>query len=193
MRGLLYCFLIEPNSKNIWNRVAKPKINSQKVRIAKLKIEPSVVKEIKRSLWTKFKHISPIYPKQISKQNIQTKQNFQINLPTESSKHSFLTEYKLSVIFRVGLQTVIPLLIRGVTAYALRFWAVTHLIWYALVRVTMARWSPITQYVVFYPDLLAVGGGTRDMYAGIVRQDYTGAHIHALGWTSPQRLFILRL
>ena len=80
-----------------------------------------------------------------------------------------------------GLQTVIPLLIQGVTAYAPRFRAVTHLIWYALVRVTMARWSPITQDVVFYPDLLAVGGGTRDMYAGIVRQDYTGAHIHALG------------
>ena len=66
-------------------------------------------------------------------------------------------------------------------AYALRFRAVTHLIWYALVRMTMARWSPITQYVVFYPDLLAVGGGTRDMCAGIVRQDYTGAHIHAHG------------
>ena len=57
----------------------------------------------------------------------------------------------------------------------------------------MARCSPITQYVVFYPDLLAVGGGTHDMCACIVRQDYTGAHIHALGWTSPQRLFILRL
>ena len=80
-----------------------------------------------------------------------------------------------------GLQTVNPLLIRGVTAYALRFRAVTHLIWYALVRVNMARWSPITQYVVFYPDLLAVGGGTRGMCSGIVRQDYTGAHIHAHG------------
>ena len=45
----------------------------------------------------------------------------------------------------------------------------------------MARWSPITQYVVFNPDLLAVGGGTHDMYAGIVRQDYAGAHFHALG------------
>ena len=39
----------------------------------------------------------------------------------------------------------------------------------------------------------AVGGVTRDMCACIVRQDYTGAHFHALGWTSPQRLFILRL
>ena len=80
-----------------------------------------------------------------------------------------------------GLQTVIPLLIRGVTAYALRFRAVTHLIWYALVQVTMARWSPIIQYAVFYPDLLAVGGGTHDMCAGMVRQDHTGAHLHALG------------
>ena len=35
--------------------------------------------------------------------------------------------------------------------------------------------------IVFYPDLLAVGGGTHDMCAGTVRQDYTGAHIHALG------------
>ena len=76
-------------------------------------------------------------------------------------------------------------------AYVHRFWAETHLIWYALVRVTMARWSPITHYIVFYPDLLAVGGGIHDMCACIVRQDYTGAHIHALGWTSPQRLFIL--
>merc|ERR1711873_234362 len=36
---------------------------------------------------------------------------------------------------------------------------------YALVRVTTARWSPITQYIVFYPDLLAVGGCTHDMCA----------------------------
>ena len=100
---------------------------------------------------------------------------------------------KYLAIFRDGLQTVIPLLIRGVAAYALRFWAVTHLIRYALVWVTTARWSPITHYIVFYPDLLAVGGGTRDMCTGIVRQDYTGAHFHARGWTSPQRLFILRL
>ena len=78
-------------------------------------------------------------------------------------------------------------------AYVHRFWAGTHLIRYALVPMTTARWSPITRYVVFYPDLLAVGGGTHDMCACIVRQDYTGAHIHALGWTSPQRLFILRL
>ena len=47
--------------------------------------------------------------------------------------------------------------------------------------------------IVFYPNLLVVGGGTHDKCAGIVRQDYTGAHIHALGWTSPQRLFILCL
>ena len=46
--------------------------------------------------------------------------------------------------------------------------------------------------IVLYPSLLAVGGVTRDMCACIVRQDYTGAHFHALGWTSPQRLFILR-
>ena len=155
MRGLLYCFLTEPHSKNISNRAPQPKINSQNVQITKLKIEPSVVKESKRSLWTKFKHISPIYPKQISKQNIQTKQNFQINLPTEFSKHSFQTEYKLFVIFRGGLQTVIP---------ALMVWAVTYLIQYALVWVTMARWSPITHHVVFYPNLLAVGGGTHDIF-----------------------------
>ena len=47
--------------------------------------------------------------------------------------------------------------------------------------------------IVLYPSLLAVGGVTRDMCACIVRQDYTGAHFHALGWTTPQRLFILRL
>ena len=76
-------------------------------------------------------------------------------------------------------------------AYVHRFWAGTHLIRYALVPMTTARWSPITRYVVFYPDLLAVGGGTHDMCACIVRQDYTGAHIHALGRTTPQRLFIL--
>ena len=160
MRGLLYCFLTEPHSKNISNRAPQPKINSQNVQITKLKIEPSVVKESKMSLWTKFKHISPIYPKQISKQNIQTKQNFQINLPTEFSKHSFQTEYKLFVIFRGGLQTVIPLLIRGVMAYALMFWTLTHLIRYALVWVTMARWSPITMWIVLYPTLIAVGGVT---------------------------------
>ena len=55
-----------------------------------------------------------------------------------------------------------------------------------------AKCSPITQYLVFHPDLLAVGRVTHDMCACIVRQDYTGAHFHALGWTSPQRLFILR-
>ena len=47
--------------------------------------------------------------------------------------------------------------------------------------------------IVFYPNLIVVGGGTHDKCAGIVRQDYTGAHIHALGWTFPQELFILRL
>ena len=46
--------------------------------------------------------------------------------------------------------------------------------------------------IVLYPSLLAVGGVTRDMCACIVRQDYTGAHFHAHGWTTPQRLFILR-
>ena len=45
----------------------------------------------------------------------------------------------------------------------------------------MARWSPITLYIVLYPNLLAVGGVTRDMCACIVRQDYTGAHFHAHG------------
>ena len=34
---------------------------------------------------------------------------------------SFITEELLLVNFRSGLQTVIPLLIRGVMAYALRF------------------------------------------------------------------------
>ena len=37
------------------------------------------------------------------------------------------------------------------------------------------------QNVVLYPDLLAVGGGTHNMCAGVVRQDHTGAHLHALG------------
>ena len=77
-------------------------------------------------------------------------------------------------------------------AYALRFKALTHLIRYTLVRVTTARWSPTTHYIVFYPNLLAVGVVTYDMRKGIVRQDYTGAHFHALGWTSPQRLLILK-
>ena len=27
----------------------------------------------------------------------------------------------------------------------------------------------------------------------MLKKDYTGSHIHALGWTTPQRLFILRL
>ena len=63
-----------------------------------------------------------------------------------------------------------------------------------------ARWSPITLCIihynmytkfVLYTSLLAVGRVTHDMCACIVRQDYTGAHFHALGWTSPQRLFIL--
>ena len=115
------------------------------------------------------------FPYEISKQNLQkkfpkeiSKRNFQTEFPNESSKSSFQTEKKLLVIFRSGLQTVIPLLIRGVMACGLRFWAVTHLIRYTLVRVTMARWSPITQYVVFYPNLLAVGGGTHDISAEIV-------------------------
>ena len=51
-----------------------------------------------------------------------------------------------------------------VMAYVLTFWAGTHILLYALVLVTTARWSPITQYVVFYPDLLAVGGGTHDIF-----------------------------
>ena len=38
-----------------------------------------------------------------------------------------------------------------------------------------------------------VGGVTRAMCACIVRQDYTEAHFHAHGWTTPQRLFILCL
>ena len=52
----------------------------------------------------------------------------------------------------------------------------THLIRYAIVQVTTARW-----HIVFYPDLLTEGRGTRDMCAGKVRQDHTGAHLHALG------------
>ena len=55
-------------------------------------------------------------------------------------------------IFRGRLQTIIPLLIWDVMAYVLTFWAGTHLLFYALVLVTTARWSPITQYVVFYLD-----------------------------------------
>ena len=125
--------------------------------------------------------------------NKTSKQNFKTEFPNKSSKSSFQTELKLLVIFRGRLPTVIPLLIWGVTAHILRFWAVTHFVWYALVWVTMARWSSITQFVVFRPDLLAIGGGTRDMCAGLVRQDYTGACINALGWTSPQILFILWL
>ena len=82
---------------------------------------------------------------------------------------------------RGGQQTVIPLLIRGVMAYVHRFRAGTHLIRYALFPMTTAKWSPITWYVVFYPDLLAVGGGTHDMCACIVRQDYTGAHFPCPG------------
>ena len=50
-----------------------------------------------------------------------------------------------------------------------------------------------THYLVSYPELLAIGRFNHDMYARIVRQDYTGAHFHALGGTSPQRLFILCL
>ena len=118
-------------------------------------------------------------PNKVSKRDFQTK--FLKKFPNELSKSSYQTEQKLLVIFRGGLQTVIPLLIRGVMAYVHRFRAGTHLIRYALVPMTTARWSPITRYVVFYPDLLAVGGGTHDMCACIVRQDYTGAHIHALG------------
>ena len=49
------------------------------------------------------------------------------------------------------------------------------------VGVTTTRWSPITRYIVFNPVLLSIGGGTHDMCAGIVRQDHTGAHLHALG------------
>ena len=87
-----------------------------------------------------------------------------------------------------GLQTVNPCL-SGVSRPAANVYRLT------------ARWSPITlciiQYnvytiVMLYPSLLAVGGVTRDMRACIVRQDYTGAHFHALGWTTPQKLFILR-
>ena len=65
-------------------------------------------KNSKRNLQKKF-------PKEISKQNFQTE------FPNESSKSSFQTEQNLLVIFRGGLQTVIPLLIRGVMAYVHRF------------------------------------------------------------------------
>ena len=44
----------------------------------------------------------------------------------------------------------------------------THSVWYALVGVTIVRLSPITQYVVLNPNLVAVGGGTRDKCADIV-------------------------
>ena len=79
-------------------------------------------------------------------------------------------------IFKIPLQIVFVSLL-----YSEKAFVVIKLIQYVLVPLTMARWFPITQYVVFYPYLLAVGGGTRDMCAGIVRQDYTGAHIHAHG------------
>ena len=42
-----------------------------------------------------------------------------------------------------------------------------------------SKCSPITQYIVLYPNLLAVGSVTHDMCACIVRQDYTGAHFFA--------------
>ena len=56
------------------------------------------------------------FPNEISKQNFQT------NPP----KVAFKLNRNCWVFFRGGMQTVIPLLIRGVTAYALRFRAVTH-------------------------------------------------------------------
>ena len=66
--------------------------------------------------------------------------------------YSFKTKQQLLVSFRSGLQTVIPLLIRGAMAYALRFWAVTR----ALVRVTTARWSPITLCIIQFFVMLGI-------------------------------------
>ena len=63
------------------------------------------------------------FPNEISKQNFQTKfpnkvskTNFQTEFSNQSSKSSFQTEQKLLLIFRGRLQTVIPLLIRGVAS-----------------------------------------------------------------------------
>ena len=83
----------------------------------------------------------------------------------------------------VGLQTVIPLLIRDATVKT--------------VEATPQRLKvcssdgygasvfddvvPNHTIVVLYPSLQAVGGFAHDMCACIVRQDYTGAHSHALG------------
>ena len=50
------------------------------------------------------------------------------------------------------------------------FWAVTHLTRYDLVWVSTAKWSPIRQYIVIYPDLLDVGGGIHDMCACVNSQ-----------------------
>ena len=58
----------------------------------------------------------------------------------------------------------------GCHGFVNRFWAGTFLFQCALDQVTMARCSLITRYVVFYPDLLAVGGGTHDMCACIVER-----------------------
>ena len=96
-----------------------------------------------------------------------------------------------------GLQTVVPLLIRVVTFIQACCKQLSPCLSgvsrpAANVYRLTARWSPITRSIVFYPDLLAVGGFTRDMCACKVRQDFTGAHFHALGWTTPQSLFILR-
>ena len=88
--------------------------------------------------------------------------------------------------------TVIPLLIRDITAYVPRFWALTHLTWYAHCLGTTSRWSLITQYIVLYPNFLAVEGVTRDMCVCIVRRNYNGAYFHVLGWTSPHRIIIHR-
>ena len=45
----------------------------------------------------------------------------------------------------------------------------------------LTRRSPITQYVVLCPSLLAVGGVICDMCACLVRHDFTKAHFLALG------------
>ena len=75
-----------------------------------------------------------------------------------------------------GCKQLTTCLFGVVTAYSLSSRTVTHLARYPIGWMTTDRWSPITRYIVFYPDLLAVGGFMCDMCAHIVRQDYTRAH-----------------
>ena len=122
----------------------------------------------KRNFQTKFLTV-------ISKRNIQT--NIQTKFPS-----SFQTEQKLLVQNRAansyppaytGCHGLRP---QVLSSYTLDLVVPNHTVCCVLLWLTSR----------------AVGGGTRNMCSGIVRQDYTGTHIHAFGWTSPQRLFIFR-